>query len=122
MSRQTLEQRRARNAWDKADKCGKDYVNLAKALPALITNSGLIQVMAFLYEKGGKNSSDHHAVMGKHLREWLSEQFPNVRHEFNDFMEDLMEAEPREYQDITTEAFAWLRWMRQMAPARRRGE
>jgi CRISPR-associated protein Cmr5 len=28
-----------------------------------------------------------------------------------------MKAEPRSFQAITTEAFAWLRWVRQMAPA-----
>ncbi len=29
-----------------------------------------------------------------------------------------MGADAREYQEITAEAFAWLRWLRQMAAAR----
>jgi CRISPR-associated protein Cmr5 len=29
-----------------------------------------------------------------------------------------MSAAPANYQAITAEAFAWLRWLRQMAPAR----
>ena len=117
--KQTLEQQRARDAWDKAQDCGKDYVNLAKGLPTLIINSGLMQVMAFLHEKGkGSNSDNHHAKLAKHLRSWLHQRFPKVPTEFTGFMEALMQADPQTYQDITTEAFAWLRWMRQMAPAR----
>ena len=53
---QTLEQKRAQHAGDKAREGirnhGKDYVNDAKGLPALIMNRGLMQVMAFLHEKG----------------------------------------------------------------------
>ena len=53
----TLEQQRAQDAWKKADegigRHGKDYVNDAKGLPALIMNSGLMQVMAFLLGGGG---------------------------------------------------------------------
>ena len=37
-------------------------------------------------------------------------------------MEALMKAKPSDYQAITAEAFAWLRWMRQMAAARQGGE
>jgi CRISPR-associated protein Cmr5 len=37
---------------------------------------------------------------------------------FEAFMERLMAADPREYQAFTAEAFAWLRWLRQMASAR----
>jgi CRISPR-associated protein Cmr5 len=33
-------------------------------------------------------------------------------------MQSLLKANPADYQAITTEAFAWLRWMRQMASAR----
>jgi CRISPR-associated protein Cmr5 len=37
-------------------------------------------------------------------------------------MQALMNAKPGDYQAITSEAFAWLRWMRQMAAARKGGE
>jgi len=33
-------------------------------------------------------------------------------------MQSLLKAQPADYQAITTEAYAWLRWMRQMAAAR----
>ena len=56
MTVQTLDQQRARDAWEKSGagvgKFGKEYVNLSKSLPALVMNTGLMQVMAFLHQKG----------------------------------------------------------------------
>jgi len=114
--KQTLEQRRAAHAWDKAQKGvaahSKDYVNDAKGLPALIMNSGLMQVMAFLH---GKKEKRYH-TLAEHLRDWLH-QVHNTPLDFEGFMQHLLNAEPIEFQAITREAFAWLRWLRQMAPA-----
>lgn len=114
---ETMEQRRARDAWERAAEGirehGREYVNDAKGLPALIMNSGLMQVMAFLRQKGGR-----HEFLGQQLRGWIHERFPDVPAEFEAFMERLMALDPRTYQDITAEAFAWLRWLRQMASAR----
>mgnify|MGYP001221559679 CR=1 FL=1 len=118
-SRQTLEQRRAQDAWVKAgegiSKHGKEYVNDAKGLPALIMNSGLMQVMAYLEDKGGR-----HHTLAQHLRSWLQGRFPQQipNADFESFMQALMKAAPGDYQGITAEAFAWLRWLRQMAAAR----
>lgn len=112
---QSMEQRRAAHAWEKAkegvDRFGKDYVNDAKGLPALIMNSGLMQVMAFLHGKGGR-----HEVLGAHLCDWLSQTHDTPK-EFEGFMQHLLNSEPRTFQAITVESFAWLRWLRQMAPA-----
>ncbi|HXF47481.1 MAG TPA: type III-B CRISPR module-associated protein Cmr5, partial [Burkholderiaceae bacterium] len=108
----TLEQRRASHAWEKAQegikRHGKDYANDAKGLPALIMNSGLMQVMAFLHEKGGR-----HEVLAQHLRDWLNKQCDTPR-DFEDFMKELFEMQDaRLFQAITAEAFAWLKWLRQ---------
>jgi len=119
---QTMEQLRAADAWARAQGCGDDYMKLAKGLPALIMNSGLMQVMAFLHEKGGKDSQRHCRDLAGHLRQWLHGRFPSdVRADFAGFMEDLMKSPPRTYQAVTTEAFAWLRWVRQMTAAARSG-
>ena len=48
---QTLEQLRAQDAWNKCEKYSKEQVNIAKSLPALIMNSGLMQVLAFAHQK-----------------------------------------------------------------------
>jgi len=120
----TLEQRRARDAWQKSEGYSKEHMKLAKGLPALIMNSGLMQVLAFLHEKGSKGSQHHCEEVAKHLRSWLRLRFPNEipSDDFEPFMESLMGMEPRTYQEVTTEAFAWLRWLRQMAAARVGGE
>lgn len=115
----TIEQQRAAHAWQVCQGCSSEYQNLAKGLPALIMNSGLMQVMAFLHEKGSKASQAHCKLLGEHLRAWLCRRFPKeLPHaDFAAFMQALMKAEPRTFQHITAEAFAWLRWTRQMAPA-----
>ncbi|WP_447974768.1 type III-B CRISPR module-associated protein Cmr5 [Nitrospira sp. Kam-Ns4a] len=115
-TRPTLEQLRAQHAWEKAhqgiQQHNKDYVNDAKGLPALIMNSGLMQVMAFLHDKGGR-----HETLVQHLRDWLHRQC-GTPSDFEAFMQALMKASPQEYQAITAEAFAWLKWLKQMAAAR----
>lgn len=121
---QTMEQKRAAHAWhcalfakqrlergDTRDRF-KDYVNAAKGMPALIMNSGLMQVMA--YNEGKKE--ERYKLLSSHLREWLNTSLGTPT-EFSEFMQHLLNAEPRRYQAITAEAFAWLKWLRQMAPA-----
>lgn len=117
MTGPTLEQRRARDAWERCGPdCEREYVNLAKALPALIMNSGLMQVMAFLHGK-----DDTHKKLACHLRNWLHRQFPDLPPGFTGFMEGLLKTEPHMYQAVTAEAFSWLKWLRQMAAARQKG-
>ena len=117
MAEPTLEQHRAQDAWDRCGAdCSKDYANLAKALPALIMNSGLMQVMAFLQEKGKKDET--HKKLADDLRGWLHRRFNTLPRDFTGFMKALFEAKSPTYQAVTAEAFAWLKWLRQMAAAR----
>ena len=117
MAEPTLEQQRARDAWERCADCPREYANLAKALPALIMNSGLMQVMAFLHEKGKKDQT--YEKLADDLRDWLHRRFDDLPSDFTGFMEDLLQTDdPRRYQAVTAEAFAWLKWLRQMAAAR----
>lgn len=109
---QTLEQQRAQDAWEKSANYTREHVNIAKGLPALIMNSGLMQVLAFCHEKGKANED-----VATHLRAWLGKRYHRDVG-FVPLMQTLMESTPAEYQEFTAEAFAWLRWMRQMAAAR----
>jgi CRISPR-associated protein Cmr5 len=115
----TLEQQRAQDAWSKSAGRGKEYSNIAKGLPALIMNSGLMQVLAFCNEKGGTNE-----LVATHLRQWLNRRFNGADRDpgFEPFMQTLMQSTPANYQAITAEAFAWLKWLRQMAAARSGGQ
>lgn len=136
---ETLEQRRAQNAWNVCADYTEKHVNFAKGLPALIMNSGLMQVLAFCHEKGG----DCERVAAD-LRQWLASQkigplaapffleeakkLEQARDEkekrqiqqriFEAFMQALMQSSPHDYQRVNAEAFAWLKWLRQMAAAR----
>ncbi len=116
--RLTLEQQRAQDAWEKSANYQKGHVNFAKGLPALIMNSGLMQVLAFCHEKSGEYED-----IARDLRRWLNHRFNGVNNDpgFETFMQALMDADPRTYQMITAEAFAWLKWLRQMASARQGG-
>lgn len=116
---QTLEQQRAQDAWERSATYKDKHVNIAKGLPALIMNSGLMQVLAFCHEKGGENE-----LVATHLRDWLARRFLKSGRDpgFEILMQALMKAQPADYQAITAEAFAWLRWLRQMAPARVKGD
>ena len=116
---QTIEQQRALDAWQRCENYSKDQVNVAKGLPALIMNSGLMQVLAFCHQKG-----DAHEVIASDLRQWLAGRFPGVfkgKTEFEPFMEALFKADPADYRAITVEALAWLKWLRQMSSARKGG-
>ncbi len=117
--RQTLEQQRAQDAWNACIHYGEDHVNAAKGLPALIMNSGLMQVLAFCHGKGKANGD-----VANDLRNWLASRFPKLltRADFEPFMKTLMDTSPADYQAINAEAFAWLKWLRQMAAARKKGD
>jgi CRISPR-associated protein Cmr5 len=119
-ARLTLEQQRAQDAWERSATYSKEHVNFAKGLPALITNSGLMQVLAFCHEKGTKDSGRFCEDVARDLRTWLNKRFNGVDRDpgFDLFMTSLMNADPRTYQAITVEAFDWLKWLRQMASAR----
>jgi CRISPR-associated protein Cmr5 len=118
-NRLTLEQQRAQDAWMKCERYSKAQVNAAKGLPALIMNSGLMQVLAFCNDKGG----DYEPV-SRDLREWLVRRFPSLgqAQDFVRFMNALLACNPQQYQQITTEALAWLKWLRLMSSARKGAE
>lgn len=113
---QTLEQQRAQDAWEKSNGYSKEQVNFAKGLPALIMNSGLMQVLAFCHEKQGA-----HENVATDLRLWLIKRFIQSDKDpgFEAFMGLLLKSSPQHYQAINTEALAWLKWLRQMAAARK---
>lgn len=114
---ETIDHKRAQDAWQAAAHYSKDHVSAAKSLPALIINSGLMQVLAFCHDKGKENE-----VVARSLRCWLAGRFDWIHSEdFEPFMESLMNATPAQFRDVNREAMAWLKWLRQVAPARQQG-
>ncbi len=111
--RTTLDQQRAAYAWQRVQGCTKEYVNLAKAAPALIMNNGLMQTLAF-YESKGK---PHHQQLARHLSDWLHQQNQVTDSNFGAVMTSLQSTESSRYRQATEEALALLRWIRQFAAA-----
>ena len=109
----TLEQLRAQTAWKACEQYTDKHVKVAKSLPALIMNSGLMQTLAFCHEKGRESD-----VIAGHLRAWLHVRFPALPTDFEGFMQSIAQQNPQDYQRINAEAFAWLKWLRQLSAAR----
>ena len=113
---QTLEQRRAAYAWEcvKAvdDNTRDDYTNLAKAMPMMVMNSGLMQTLAFLKDK----NKPHHAALLNHVIHWITTQGQGKSVTFPELMKRLFEEPPLQFRHNTAETQAILRWIRQFAP------
>ncbi|HWP84876.1 MAG TPA: type III-B CRISPR module-associated protein Cmr5 [Terriglobia bacterium] len=136
--KESLDQQRARFAWERVqkqrvqiqgDKYAK-YVKFAKGAPALIMQSGLMPVLAFMNEKSEK----HHEALRDDLCVWLQKRFRTQISvsDFHAVMAALMgkeqgdaAAQAQFYRMATDEALALLRWIRQFAAAvgeKRQGE
>ena len=110
-----LDQQRARYAWENV-QASSDYVNLAKAAPALIMSNGLMQTLAFYKAK----DKDHHRALCEQICGWLHHRYPGKidSADFAAVMSGLYgDSEPRFYREASEEVLALLRWIRQFAAA-----
>ena len=131
----TLAQQRAQFAWDNATRAKVhlssgfgDFVNTAKAAPALIMNNGLMQTLAYYQAKGlddrgqPKKGQEHNIALSDTLQRWIG---PRVFGKgsateapgFNTMMDVLLRAQPDQYRRASDEALLILRWIRQFAAA-----
>ena len=119
---QTLDQKRAKFAWDAARDASVrlknfvDYKKLAKGAPALIMGNGLMPAVAF-YRSRGK---DHATQLMQDILKWLSrvnasyeENAPSLS--FDAAMQALQGADSIVYMRLTDETLAMLKWLRQFA-------
>lgn len=131
--RQTLDQMRARYAWQCAQRAaqarlGKDYVNLAKGAPALVMGSGLMPTLAFYNTKPA--GSAHARLLadlvggllqrmgGQPLRaDAAPPRDPGAPSPFAQLMQQLQGCDARAYLRCTDEALELLRWIRHFADA-----
>lgn len=110
---ESLEQQRAKFAWERVQDCSKDYTNLAKAAPALIMNNSLMQALAFYQSKG----KEHHLALNRHLCEWLRQRGIAQQADFASVMMALHGADATTFRRATEEILALLKWIRQFAAA-----
>lgn len=111
----TLEQERAKRAWEcvqkvKSQSFASDYRTIAMKAPSLIITNGLGQTLAFLKAKG----EDEHEALYHHLSEWLKKQLSIE----GDLMEWLVNtATSQQYRLATMEALAFLQWLKRFTEA-----
>ena len=115
---QTLDQQRAAFAWKCVkDGCSKEYVALASGASALVSSNGLLQALAYYYQKKGEARK-----LGSHIQSWLSER-NKVPADFKGFVERILDPQfgSSEYLRLTEEALEFLKWLRQFAKANEKG-
>lgn len=128
----TLEQERAKYAWEQVKRVKGDskiearYSSYVKKMPALILTNGLGNALAFTRSKFGPESEEKLRVDAKaykllyqHLNGWFSKQ-AQVNKDILDWI--VNDASSLEVLRITEETIALLNWMKRFADAELKGE
>lgn len=119
--RQTLEQKRARSAWDdiedvKVEQQDK-YGTLARKLPAMIQMNGLGATLAFLLAKGKRKANDGHTLIFNHLSKWVLSKTA-VSRKYNDLIDFVHDCDMDEYRRATAEAIGYGIWLKRYVEAK----
>ena len=121
---QTLEQKRAKKAWEdiqsvarrSEDDFKKKYGSLARRVPMLVLTNGLGQTLAYLRSKGKDDQSNEHNVLFRHLSAWTMRQVaPNEKDRA--LLAWVLNTNSDAYRRATTEALAYLTWLKRFAEA-----
>jgi len=121
----TLEQQRARRAWDCVQEVTnqpqdfkKRYSSLARKVPMLVLTNGLGQTLAFLKARGKNDPADEHTVLFRHLSNWVLEQVaPGTGTGHQHLIQWVLENDSVAYRRATIEALAFLNWLKRFAEA-----
>jgi len=120
----TKEQQRAAKAWEyvaavKGQSFEGKYGGWVKKLPALVLTNGLGQTLAFLRAKG-KGKVNAPQTLYNHLSEWvMGEVAPGQQ---DSLLEWLMQKDSATYRRATTEALAFIVWLKRFAEATLKAE
>ncbi len=115
----TLEQQRARYAWEciqnvQSEEFKGKYGSLARKVPMLILTNGLGQMLAFLKAKG----NSEHITLFNHLSHWVLKQVAPASTTSNqDLLQWVLENDSVAYRQATVEALAFLVWLKRFAEA-----
>lgn len=121
---QTLEQQRAQQAWKDiesvrggSDEFKKKYGSLARKVPMLVLTNGLGQTLAFLRAKGKDDQQNEHNVLFRHLSEWTMGQVASNAAPNQNLLDWVRASDSTAYRRATTEALAYLVWLKRFAEA-----
>lgn len=120
---QTIEQARAKSAWEKVsaivnETWASEYRALARSTAADILTNGLGQTLAFLRAKAKDKHEPPHWTLYKHLSDWIAKdhQGDNAWEE-NGLLEWLIQQDSEVYRQTTVEVMAYLNWLKRFAEA-----
>lgn len=113
----TLEQKRARQAWEdvqriKGQSFEGEYKGLVKSTPTLILTNGLTQTLAFFASKD--KAGKPHGPLAKQIADWVCSQL-----ELDSFNlgAELREGGSELLRLATVESLAYLQWLRRFVEA-----
>lgn len=129
-TRQTLEQLRAKYAWDDIQEVAETYPNakkkygtFARRFPSMVQMNGLGATLAFLTAKGKSDKGSGESLLFTHISDWVLTFFyrkfddPNVEIPFNDLLELIRRYDTDVYRRATTEAIAYGIWLKRYVEA-----
>lgn len=120
---QTVEQERAKQAWDNIQSIQADknkYGSLARRLPSLLQTNGLGQTLAFLRSKAkGKAATEsEHQTMYQHLSVWVMKKMGQPDDKQKKMLMEWIIKQPSPiYRRATAEAMAFAQWLKRFAEA-----
>ncbi|WP_200250150.1 type III-B CRISPR module-associated protein Cmr5 [Thiococcus pfennigii] len=121
--RQTVEQQRAKFAWEEVDKVTTSlrasYLSTIRSAPAMVINNGLGATLAFQLSKGGAQK-----VLYEQLERWLCDQnrpalpAQDAAHVGdNRLVRRLLAANSARYRRVTDETLEMVKWLKRFAEA-----
>ncbi|WP_294482827.1 type III-B CRISPR module-associated protein Cmr5 [uncultured Victivallis sp.] len=114
-----LDQIRAANAIEAARKKmgAKEKGEVVKKIPTMIRDNGILGALAFARE-AGEGYADCFAAIITHLRSVKASRADGI----DSFLKELTEADSGEMRRITSEAMAYLNYLRRFAEKPEKGE
>ncbi len=125
-SQQTLQQQRAKHAWDavnnqnsREDKFKKEFTSNVRKLPSMVINDGLGQALAFLLAQAKGKKDDAHYVVYKAVSDWVCQQL-KLNCQGTGLMDYLLadDTKSSHYRRASTEALAYLTWLKRFTEAK----
>lgn len=118
----TIEQQRAAAAWDHVgSKHDEKYEKLVQGTPTHVHTAGLGQTVAFYLSRKRQSNPEYHKLL-THLATWLlrapGSDVPDLAKTPDDLMTDIQGGDTESYRRRTSEALAYLGWLKRFAAAR----
>ncbi|MDI9870618.1 type III-B CRISPR module-associated protein Cmr5 [Flectobacillus roseus] len=123
IKRKAIAQERAKFAWE-CTKSGKEnnsvaekYKSHVREFPMLILSNGLINAVAFVYDKGGIGKGDESGDKGwkliyTHLEQWLKDDCGMNLIQTDGLIQELLKCETDRLRIITNETISLFTWLK----------